>query len=192
MRLAACHALAENSSHEAEHARQVTRLALALFDQLLELHRLSNTQRQRLEYAGLLHDIGWKEGGKGHHKASLRSILGARELPFDKRERRIVACVARYHRGRLPIQRHRAYGKLAARDQRVVQKLAAILRVADGLDRSHGSVVDGLRATVSAEQVTLTCTTRGPAVAEREAALKKSDLFTKVFRRSLVVECSSY
>lgn len=191
-RLQACQAMAADCAQESEHAHQVTRLALALFDELKGLHGLGDKHRRRLEYAALLHDIGWKEGGKGHHKASLKLILEASGPGFARRKRRIVACVARYHRGPLPARHHRIYGKLAARDQRLVRVLAAILRVADGLDRSHRNLVTGWRAVVVPGRVTLTCTTRASAQAERQAALKKGDLFAKVFRRELAVECTPW
>ena len=94
-----------------------------------------------LEYAAVLHDIGWKEGRKGHHKSSLEMIMGEDRLPFDGRERAIVANVARYHRGALPEDGHRDYRDLEAADRKVVDRLASILRVADALDVSHASVV---------------------------------------------------
>lgn len=188
-RLLACRGLATNCAQEDQHAEQVTRLALILFDQLKGLHRMGGKQRRRLEYAALLHDIGWKEGGHGHNKASLRLILKADELPFGKRERRIVASVARYHRGPVPKKQHSIYRRLARRDQRLVQLLAAILRVADGLDRSHRNAVTALRAFVDPGRVMLTCAAFGAGQAERAAVLKKGDLFSRVFLRKLSVEC---
>lgn len=187
--LRACQALAADCAQETKHTNQVARLALAIFDELKGLHGLGGKHRCSLEYAALLHDIGWKEGGKGHNKTSRQLILDASGLPFARRERRIIACVARYHRGPLPARRHRTYGKLLVRDQRVVRVLAAILRVADGLDRGHGSVVTGLQTAVCPGIVTITCTTVASAQPERDTALKKGNLFVKVFRRKLAVEC---
>ncbi|TLN24103.1 HD domain-containing protein, partial [bacterium] len=70
----ACLRLAQMMEYEADHTHQVTRLALRLFDETVELHKLGELERFWLQCAGLLHDIGWVEGWKGHHKTSLRII----------------------------------------------------------------------------------------------------------------------
>ncbi len=183
-------ALARACHYELGHAHQVTRLALDLFDQLGSLHGLDDAARRWLLYAAILHDIGWLEGAKRHHKTSQRIIESARTLPFGRRERRIVACVARYHRGALPTKRHTPYGALPTEDREAVCRLAAILRVADGLDRSHRNVVLQLATEVRPRQVRVDCETRGPAKEERGAALRKGDMFTEVFRRELAIRCS--
>lgn len=182
--------LARACRYELGHAHQVTRLALDLFDQLQSVHGLGEETRRWLLYAGILHDIGWLEGAEGHHKASQRMIESARSLPFGRRERRMVACIARYHRGAPPKKRHSPYGDLPAEDRAVVSRLAAILRVADGLDRSHRNVVLQLAAEVRPRQVRIVCETRGPSREERGAALRKGDMFTGVFRRELAIRCS--
>lgn len=183
-------ALARRCRYEIRHAHQVTRLALDLFDQLLPLHGLHERARQQLLYAGVLHDIGWLEGAKRHHKTSQRLIEESRILSFGAKERRIVASVARYHRGALPKMRHRPYGSLSPRDRGTVERLSAILRVADGLDRSHQNAVAALAAHIQPDLVRIHCDTRGLATREREFALRKADLFRKVFERELAVTCS--
>ncbi len=183
-------ALARSCRYELGHAHQVTRLALDLFDQLESLHGLDETARRRLLYAGLLHDIGWLEGAKGHHKTSQRIIEASRVLPFRRNERRIVGCVARYHRGALPKKRHQPYANLSEADRDEVSRLSAILRVADGLDRSHRNAVIRLSTKVLPRRVQIRCETRGPAQEEREAALRKGNLFADVFGRELAIACS--
>ncbi len=183
-------ALARSCRYEIGHAHQVTRLALDLFDQLRPLHGLEKRSRQQLLYAGLLHDIGWLEGAKRHHKTSQRFIEESRILSFGAKERRIVASVARYHRGALPKMRHRPFGELSPKDRDVVLRLSALLRVADGLDRSHRNAVAVLSTRVQATRVRIGCETRGTAKEERMFALRKGDLFRQVFERELAVTCS--
>jgi hypothetical protein len=183
-------ALARSHRYEVGHAHQVTRLALDLFDRIEPLHGLDAAARRRLLYAGLLHDIGWVEGAKGHHKASQRFIESSDVLGTGSRERRIVACVARYHRGALPKKGHRSYAALSRSDQEAVRRLAALLRIADGLDRTHRGIVTRLSTLVSARRVRIVCESRGPAEDEVRFALKKGDLFTAVFDRELAVTCS--
>jgi putative phosphoesterase len=183
-------ALARSCRYELRHAHQVTRLAMDLFDQLRPVHRLGAAPRRWLLYASILHDIGWLEGPKGHHKASQRMIESSTDLSLDPRELRIVACVARYHRGALPKGRHTGYAGLTTADQRAVSKLAAVLRVADGLDRTHKNVVRELFSEIRPREIRIFCRVRGPADQERRFALKKGDLFTKVFGRELTITCS--
>ena len=176
--------LAQKCDHELAHARHVTLLALRLFDGLHSLHGLGATERFWLHCAGLLHDIGWVKGRKGHHKTSLRMILTTPDLPFERREREIIGCVARYHRRGLPTLKHEAFAALSAPDQRVVRRLAAILRVADGLDRTRQGIVKDVTCAVGKTQVSINCLVPQPAEEEQREALKKGDLFEKTFGRS--------
>jgi putative phosphoesterase len=179
--------LAQKCDHEPAHTRHVTLLELRLFDELQPLHGLGATERFWLHCAGLLHDIGWVEGRKGHHKTALRMILTTPDLPFERREREIIGCVARYHRRGLPTPRHETFAALSAPDQRVVRRLAAILRVADGLDRTHQGIVKDVTCAIGKKQVGVNCLVPQPAEDEQREALKKGDLFEKTFERRLVI-----
>jgi len=138
---AACINLGRRCGFEEEHSRQDARLALQIYDQTSDLHNLDDECRDLLFYAGLLHDIGYVEGYWGHHKTAYKHIMKA-ELPgLTERERRIVANVARYHRGAKPKLSHSGFAALDADDREIVNMLAAILRLADGLDRSHTDAV---------------------------------------------------
>lgn len=133
-----------------DHARQVCRLALEIFDQLAPLHGLNPaavnvlTPRQILELAAMLHDIGWTATGKGgHHKKSYSRIMDM-DLPgVSDTDRSKIALTARYHRKRHPDPaRHYAFAEMLPDDQLEIRWLAGILRIADGLDRAHASDVD--------------------------------------------------
>ncbi|MCD6361275.1 MAG: HD domain-containing protein, partial [Armatimonadetes bacterium] len=140
-RVARLATIVEDLDPEPEHSAQVTRLAAALFDALRFEHGLGASERELLLAAGVLHDIGWSVSATRHHKISAR-LIEEMDLPdFDDRERAIIAALACYHRKALPKKKHRIFGNLSGPDRRVVRSLAAILRVADGLDRSHGGVV---------------------------------------------------
>jgi exopolyphosphatase/guanosine-5'-triphosphate,3'-diphosphate pyrophosphatase len=140
----ACIALGRRCGFEEEHSRQDARLALRLFDQLSSLHDLDERHRDLLYFAALLHDIGYVEGYWGHHKTAYRLILGS-DLPgVTACERRIVANVARYHRGARPKLKHEGFAALDPEDQEAVRQLGAILRLADGLDRGHVDAVQDL------------------------------------------------
>ncbi len=187
-RLKAVLQLAERCDYEVEHSYQVTRLALQLFDELQSLHGLGAEERFWLRCGALLHDIGWIEGQQRHHKTSLRIILETPHLPFDRQERHIIGSIARYHRGALPKDKHEHFAALDAEERRSVTILAALLRVADGLDRTHRNVVEELTCELSPQQITVRCATRGYAEAEREQALAKGSLLEQIFDRELVIE----
>jgi putative phosphoesterase len=188
-RLKAVMQLAQSCEYEEGHTQQVTRLALRLFDELKLVHGLGPRERYWLQCGALLHDIGLIEGVQGHHKASLRIILDSPILTFDKRERLIIGSIARYHRAALPQERHRHFAALKPGLRRIVRILAAILRVADGLDYTHQSLVNEVYCELSAKQVIIRCAVKGPAEDERQRALQKGDLLAEVLERKLVVEC---
>jgi len=180
--------LRDRCHDEVEHTGQVTTMALALFDELAELHGLGDEERFWLQCGGLLHDIGWLYGQQAHHKSSLELILEAPELPLDERHRNIVGSIARYHRRALPKAKHEHFAALSDEDQHKVSALAGMLRVADGLDRTHTARVRGVSCHVKEDAVVLTCQVDGPADAEIWAAEKKKDLFEQVFHRELVIQ----
>ena len=180
-------ALAERWEHEIDHSRHVTELSLRLFDELRLLHRLGTKERFWLECGALLHDVGWVEGRKAHHKTSLRLILEGLNSGFSAREKRIVASIARYHRGALPKGKHHHFSVLSPVDQYRVTVLAGLLRVADGLDRTHRNVVEGVTCDASPETITVTCDVRMYAGPERGKALEKGHLLERAFDRELVI-----
>ena len=93
--------LAQEMDVDPAHSRKVTELALALFTELRDVYGLTDEDKFVLEAAGMLHDIGWTEGQRGHNRTSYRLIMDDMRLPLLDGERRAVAAVARYHRGRL-------------------------------------------------------------------------------------------
>ncbi len=180
-------ALAAGCHYEREHTDQVVRLALEVFDGLKDLHRMGPQKRFWLQCGSLLHDIGWSEGQGGHHKASLRLIMAAGELPFERREREIVGLIARYHRKALPSCDHKYYGNLSGADQHCVRVLGGILRIADGLDRTHRGVVEAVQCKASDSKITLVGRVRTAAEAELATAQKKADLLAEAFNRPVAI-----
>ena len=115
--------LAQICEFEAGHSRHVTFLALRLFDELQPLHQLGPEERFWLQAGSLLHDIGWVEGWRSHHKTSMRIILSTPMLPFSNKERLIIGSIVRYHRKGLPKAKHDNYAALPPASQRVTSQL---------------------------------------------------------------------
>jgi len=178
---AACIALGRRLGFEEEHCRQDARLAVMLFDQTSGLHGLEEECRDLLYCAGLLHDIGYVEGYWGHHKTAYRLIMEA-DLPgLTDREIRIVANVARYHRGARPKLKHEGFAVLDPDDRDLVEMLGAILRLADGLDRSHADAVRDLEVWQDGDALVLLLECPFGCGAEVWAGEKKGRLFGEVF-----------
>lgn len=180
--------LAEECQYDAPHTKKVTELALRLFDELAPLHRLRRQERFWLQCAGLLHDIGWIEGRKAHHKTALKLILESPMLPFTDRERLIVGSVARYHRRALPSEQHAHFAALDPDERRIVSLLAGMLRVADGLDVTHQAIVKDLTCDIRAKEVVIRLRASQRSEPERQKALSKGKLFQIAFDRKLIIE----
>jgi exopolyphosphatase/guanosine-5'-triphosphate,3'-diphosphate pyrophosphatase len=151
----ACIALGRRLGFEEEHCVQDARLAVRIFDLTVDLHHLDDEYRDLLYCAGLLHDIGYVEGYWGHHKTAYRLILKA-DLPgLTDREQQIVANIARYHRGATPKLAHKGFAALDPDDREIVMILGAVLRLADGLDRSHMDAVQDLDMWLDGDQLVI-------------------------------------
>lgn len=185
--LDACIALGRRCGFEEEHSRQDAWLAVRLFDLTAELHYLDDRCRDLLCCAGLLHDIGYAEGYWGHHKTAYRLILKAEFPGLTEREQRIVANVARYHRGAKPKIAHKGFAALEADDQEIVTILGAILRLADGLDRSHTNAVQDIDARLHGERLVILVDCPAGCGAETWAGEKKGRFFGQVFGLHLEV-----
>ncbi len=153
------------------HGQHVAALALELFDQLREPLGLGGVARDWLEFAALLHDIGHHISHKNHHRHSYYLITNGELLGFRRDEIEIIAQVARYHRKSVPKPSDGSYGMLSKRERQIVRALAALLRVADGLDRSHYGVVRHVTVVRRDRRVILELATGGDdsALEEGEA-----------------------
>ncbi len=137
--------VADQYQSESGHARHVTRLALSLFDQTKSLHRMGERERGYLEAAALLHEVGLYVSHSQHHRHSYYLIRNADILGFTENEKEIIANVARYHRKSHPKEKHEGYRLLNENDREIVARLSSILRIADGLDRTHETAVRDVR-----------------------------------------------
>ncbi len=136
--------LGERSGYWSEHAQQVSRLALSLFDQTRSVHGLGDREREWLEYGALLHDVGVHISYERHHRHSYYLIKNGDLRGFDPREVEVIALVARYHRQATPKKSHQGYGDLPGALRSTVRVLSAMVRLAEGLDRSHAQALAGI------------------------------------------------
>jgi CHAD domain-containing protein len=169
------------------HCRHVTALALMLFDELQSLHNLGPHDRFLLECAGLLHDIGWKYGQAGHNKKGADMVIADENLPFDFPERGIIGLIILSHLGKDPLSSHPYFSLLSPVSRKKARELAAILRLADGLDYLHNDAVREVHCVVSSDHVICDVVGTGELIREKERARSKAGLFVKAFERDLVI-----
>ena len=188
-RRAQAEALVTAFGWDVAHGRQVRDLAVMLFDQLPGLHNFGANERDLLEAAALLHDIGWTVSHDKHHKHAYRLIRDSqrRLADFTASEVELIANIARYHRKALPALRHEPFAALAEADRKIVRQLAALLRVADGLDRPHRQEVRQLNCEVTGAVVTLQLQVQYDPEAHRAGGERKCDLFEQTYRCRLMV-----
>jgi exopolyphosphatase/guanosine-5'-triphosphate,3'-diphosphate pyrophosphatase len=173
------------------HNEQVTTLALALFDGLCGLHEYGPSERRLLEIAGRLHDVGWSRVVSGKHHKLSRDLILELDIPgLDERDRFLCALIARYHTKALPdASRHRQFASLDPTRRELVEWLAGILRVADGLDCSHARTIGRLACDISDKAVAIRLEAAGDCRTEVGGARKKQDLLEQKTGRRIEYRC---
>ena len=178
---AAIERLAAACSGEVEHGRTVAALAGRIFEQLATPLDLPVGDRLLLECAARLQDVGYVINYDQHHKHSYHLIRNSRLPGLRPHDLELIANVARYHRGALPKKKHENLSRLAANDQQRVQRLAAILRIAGGLDRSRSQQVRDVLASVDDGRAVLEVVADQEPQVDIWGAERRTDLFEKVF-----------
>ncbi|MEX0804396.1 MAG: Ppx/GppA phosphatase family protein [Candidatus Binatia bacterium] len=175
--------------YDAPHAHHVSQLALNMFYQLTNLHRLPEKYASILNAAAMLHDIGFFIAEPKHHKHSYYLIKSSGMNSFNKLDLDLIANVARYHRKAHPSQKHLGFSQLSPANQDVVRKLSAILRIANAFDYKHEQKVTAVTCSVKKSKL-LTVTASAPANirGEIENAIENGELFKEVFNLRLAIQ----
>lgn len=179
--------LGEKFRFDREHALHVSRLALQLFGRLQDLHRLTHRDRLLLRVAAILHDIGTFVSPRAHHEHSYYLVSASDIFGVRRHEVELIANIARYHRRSCPTSSHENYACLD-RDSRIkVCKLAALLRIADALDRPHVGKVRRVESVLTDDELRLVAGAGTDWTMERKALADKADLFENIFGRRVVL-----
>ena len=184
---------AERCRTDMNHVEQVRRLALSLFDQIGEAMGCTPEERHILEAAGILHDVGQLVSYQRHHRHSYELIMHADRIGLGARERALVALVSRYHRKGGPRKSHPEFAALPPEDRALVLRTSGLLRLADGLDRGHTAVVEGVTAELTKRKLVVRITPRRSGAnmeLEGWAARRKSDVLQKVLGKKVTLAAS--
>jgi exopolyphosphatase/guanosine-5'-triphosphate,3'-diphosphate pyrophosphatase len=173
------------------HARTVTALVLELFDsaKALKLHNFGDWERELLEYATFLHDIGTFISYNNHHAHSYYIIKNSELLGFDQTEVNIIANIARFHRKKVPKKRDPVILELDSRERETLRILTIFIRLGESLDRSHAALIQHVRFSRSDEEsVFLEVVARGDCQLEIWGVEAEKKAFEKIFGKKLVLE----
>lgn len=185
IRRASVMALARRCTWPEAHSRHVADLALQLFDQLRELHGLGDDDRELLEYAALLHDIGEHVAHEGHDRHAAYLVRHGRLRGLTPTAVTELTALVRWHRRGDVKANDDLVGELDGDSRDRVRRLEALLRLADGLDRGRKQLVTDIQVRVGPELVLLHVRAHGDPELEVWGARRKRDLFEKVFQREL-------
>jgi exopolyphosphatase/guanosine-5'-triphosphate,3'-diphosphate pyrophosphatase len=188
LRRAAVRRLALNWARDPGHADQVAELAGWLFDATAAELDLEPGDRELLDHAARLHDIGESIAFGGHHKHGAYLIEHAELHGFAAWELATIATIVRFHKGSGPKPTYPPFTGLSRDQQRRAVLLTAVLRVADGLDHGHDQRVDAVSVELRSRRVVLRVDGTGDLAEDVEGARAKGDLLAKALGRELVVE----
>jgi exopolyphosphatase/guanosine-5'-triphosphate,3'-diphosphate pyrophosphatase len=180
--------LAERYQSDPRHGEHVGNLCTRFFRELADLHQLTDHDFLLLQVAAILHEVGTYVSPRAHHKHSEYLILNSEVFGLDRMDVAIVALVARYHRHSCPLLDHPGYAALSVDDRIRVSKLAALLRVADALERTHAQRVSQIEIRREPGKLRLRLPGLADAAVERLAMASKADLFEQVFGLSVVID----
>lgn len=182
-------------STDTEHAIEVERVAMLIFEEVSKkLFEMSAKEREFLKTASLLHDIGYFIEAKGHNKHSMHLIIENGLDGFTEKETKIIACIARYHRGSLPDKNeHEYYKNLEKSERKIVKRLGGILKLADGLNKEHERIIENIKIEYdfsnSIAKIILISNNKKPDIS---TAIRKRDLFEIGFKCQSVILGGNY
>ena len=179
--VASAASLGRKFHYDEDHARHVADLGLAIFDSLVREHGLGGHERLLLEVASLVHDIGTFIKTSGHHKHGEYIVVNSEIFGLSRVDLTIIANVVRYHRKAPPASTHVNFIALPREDRIVVMKLAAIVRVADALDRGHDQRVRDAVFERREERFVIKAPDVADLSLERLSLAEKGDMFEDVF-----------
>jgi exopolyphosphatase/guanosine-5'-triphosphate,3'-diphosphate pyrophosphatase len=185
--LSAARSLGRKYHYDENHAERVRELSVRLFDELKTEQRMTETHRLYLEVAALLHDIGSFVSPRSHHKHSYYLISSSELFGLRKRELELIANIARYHRRAMPQRSHVPYVALDRDERMIVSKLAAILRVANALDKDHLQIALEPKISREGDQIILTAPNISDMTMGRLALASRSDFFTEIFGKKIIL-----
>jgi exopolyphosphatase/guanosine-5'-triphosphate,3'-diphosphate pyrophosphatase len=163
------------------HADHVCNLAMRLYDELKERQWLTIEHKMLLQAAAILHEVGIFISSRAHHKHSYYIIANSEVFGFDPKQLEMVAQISRYHRRSRPKPSHVQYARLSREQRMIINRLAAILRVADALDVNRAQNIKDFTCKIEDDELIITSSSRSDLTLEKRALAIKGDLFEEIY-----------
>ncbi len=179
--IAAALNLARKYHADERHGVHTAALARRIVDALNAQHAMGERERLLLEVASIVHDIGNYVAARGHHRHSYYLLVNSEVFGLSRMDLEIVANVARYHRKGDPQSDHPAYASLPRDARLTVNRLSAILRVADALDKSHAQRIQDPKISIAEGELRIDVEGVEDLALERLTLDQKCGLFEEVF-----------
>ncbi len=189
--LTSAEAVGQKYQFDRAHGRHVAKLSTRLFEELRDEHGLSSRDALLLRVAALLHDIGVYVSLRAHHKHSQYLLAASQIFGLTDEETAMVSNIARYHRRGMPQDSHVPYIALDRQDRVIVNKLAALLRIANALDAEHLQKVQDLHVRREEKVWVIELEGTGDLTMEQMAATARADMFAEIFGRQVLVRPGS-
>lgn len=173
-----------------KHSEHVAKLASQLFKDLQDEHRLAPWYEVLLKIAALLHDIGSFVSIRNHHKHSMYLIQNSDLFGLSRRDILIVALTARYHRRSSPKITHDEYSSLDRETRLIIWRLAAILRIADALDKSDKQKIKSFTCSREKDLMILNVPDKDDFTLEQMAIQSKGTMFEDIFGMNVFIRNS--
>ena len=178
--------------YQKSHSTHVRFLAGQLFEQLAPLHGYGPVEHELLDAAALLHDIGTLISYKSHHRHSQTLITNSGLPGFTPREISLISLLTRYHRSGNPSASEFKLLLNNDDDDVLLTRLAAILRLAEFLERGRNASVDDISAVWDDDTLTLTLIAdEYPAVELWQAERNAVSLVESAFNRKVQINSTA-
>jgi exopolyphosphatase / guanosine-5'-triphosphate,3'-diphosphate pyrophosphatase len=183
-----CLLMAKRYETDIEEKKHVSRLAMQLFDQLKDLHKLDDMARELLYHSTLVHDVGTFVNFQNYHKHSQYLILQGRLRGFNNLELNLLSLLAMYHRKSGPKNKHKAFKQLKKRERGLVKGLSGILRIAVGLDKTKNQWVENVYCLIEKNRLTIRIFGEAGMELEIWESMRFSNTLSKYLKKEIVIE----
>lgn len=171
-----------------QHANNVAKLSMLMFEQLRQLHKLPNSYMRIIKTAATLHDIGTSIKYHDHHRHSFYLILSSNIFGLTQREHLMSALVALAHRKDDVKKECQKYTEMISSDDLlIIYRLAVLVRIAESFDRTMSGIIESVSCDILGDSVIMKTQTNEDASLEIKDALTCSELFKKAYGKNLVI-----
>ena len=170
-----------------KHAECVRMVSTKLFDAFKDEIGLGDHERTLLETAAILHDIGSFIRYDNHNLHSNYIIKNSEIFGLSRNDNKIVAEIAKYHKGSSVPQDDESYQMMSRPDRMTILKLTAIIRIADALDRGHIQKFNDFSIKVQQNSIVIHTKKSNNTILEKIALSEKSGMFESVFGYKVIL-----